>query len=1699
MELSLCKIGTKLFKTWKHAVVFALSVVLLASGAGFAYAALSQTPDLQISITDRSGDSHVIMSWYYDDETGQYYDENGKSLSELGLIDSACSDSTPYNYSGVWKPNNGGVAYATATSAVKVSDLLSYCAKIDTTASEIISSNSSSVELKFQGWEATSEEKITAWDLYGGIADWNETRYYNKDSAYNAKAGVEVPTVLALKSVYEKNASAAPDASKADRSSGIRLLQGQNAKVTSNSTAIQYANMWINQGAAPSSTIEGSLPNVAKIEITPTYYPVNVANGTKQGDEGEEGYSSKVLGATVTPDDHYFSSLADLSYGFNVTVDNSYELHSVYFNGAQLTADSVTDNIYHFTAKIQAIDKGNKLVVNTRRSEGSPQGTLYLEDVTGGTLSIKSGGASLTNGSAIEEGMVLELSFTLKTGYEFNNFTVKGQDWLDDTNTYTVTAADCALEGGLHVGAKTTAKKAKVILTSQGIRQYVKPGSGGWNRINQDLYGNIAATYTDPDTGASVDVESGSMVPVGVELKITISAPNGYTPSNFWKVSTTQSGSVSCAFGPSMSTYEHTYMDKTRTATYTTTADDSELASIEFVACYQMAKTYLTALSDSNMGSLALYRNTTTSTDSYPVISGKSSNSSININVNIQFVATPKPGYKVDHFYYYAKAYSSADTATQTKTIDADLYTQDKYQGSLYVDGDFIEENGHYLYIGVEWAKDTDTVEVVTNNQEHVDFACTAGGVRPVSYTNIPAASEIGFSAKCDAGYALSSVTIKEYRKKSADSDELNEKSYTCTPTSTFKLKTNTTKIEVTPNVISSKAVTLTLPSTEQAHACGFDYTLTYNLVEYKASIQRYSEETATIFDTSKDEVGTSVQVYQGYQLHLKAVPLSGAEPEDKTQQYLDSFTYLFTTSLSSKYGIDSAVVSGNEVNFKAAITHETEDITWDRIADTSWYNADKNSFEISTTAQLAGLSVLVNSGTSFEGKTINLISDIDTYGDASVEKARFFVSIGSQANPFKGTFNGLGHSIKLYSSSKHSSVGLFGYCEGATIQNLTVTGEIARYYEETQSMGAIVGTMNGGTISNCTNEANISSKQINTGSQYFVGCGGIVGLVTGADANIEKCQNYGNLSIAMSNSSSAWYAYAGGIVGLSKDVDLINIEACANYGTVESTSSVRCGGILGAACFSTADQKANIRNSYNLGTISFGSCTAEIVGALRLANKATDDFACGNLLIDSCYCAGCTKSYSGTSNLGSFLGGIEPYSMEEKTRLVNIEIKNSYYRNDNSKLYADTSATEETTAYEIAALGEYISTFNDCVNWIVPAKADSVVALDALKDYASKLGTAYCKDTYGLNVSYGNTPILTWQVPGTSSIFVRESANGKVTSSLNTADKGTKVYLDVQADEGYKLASLNVTDADGKSVDLITEQEGTRYSFEMPSSLALVSATFAPLYSVTLGEDIQNGTLAVDAQEAIAGQVVTVTVKPKDYCVLQTIECVTDDAKNVELKIIDDGLTYSFVMPENNVTLAATFEKVFSVIVKSAENGSISVNRTGAREGNTIYITFTPDSGYVLESVKIRDLKNNKYVAEQQEDGTYAFTMPASNVQISATFVKEQVAPEPTPTPAGKVSVAKAKLKFAKSLKKAKLTLKWNKISGVSGYQIYYKQAGKKVKYKKVGASKKTITLSKLLKGKKCKVKIRAYKTVGGKTYFGKWSSAKNVKIKKK
>lgn len=143
--------------------------------------------------------------------------------------------------------------------------------------------------------------------------------------------------------------------------------------------------------------------------------------------------------------------------------------------------------------------------------------------------------------------------------------------------------------------------------------------------------------------------------------------------------------------------------------------------------------------------------------------------------------------------------------------------------------------------------------------------------------------------------------------------------------------------------------------------------------------------------------------------------------------------------------------------------------------------------------------------------------------------------------------------------------------------------------------------------------------------------------------------------------------------------------------------------------------------------------------------------------------------------------------------------------------------------------------------------------------------------------------------------------------------------------------------------------------------------------------------------------------------------------------------------------------------------------------------------------SVKVYD-QNGKMISADR----YTVKYSSGRKNLGSYTVDVYGKGDVTGTASAKYVITPAKMKTP-SVKagKKKLTVKWKKLGGGSQtYQIYVLKKGtKKAKcYTSTGSSK---TIKKLSKKKYYYTKIRSYKKINGKTYYGSWSGTKKVKVK--
>lgn len=99
------------------------------------------------------------------------------------------------------------------------------------------------------------------------------------------------------------------------------------------------------------------------------------------------------------------------------------------------------------------------------------------------------------------------------------------------------------------------------------------------------------------------------------------------------------------------------------------------------------------------------------------------------------------------------------------------------------------------------------------------------------------------------------------------------------------------------------------------------------------------------------------------------------------------------------------------------------------------------------------------------------------------------------------------------------------------------------------------------------------------------------------------------------------------------------------------------------------------------------------------------------------------------------------------------------------------------------------------------------------------------------------------------------------------------------------------------------------------------------------------------------------------------------------------DGYKYKVVTPRHSSSGSST--TTYTVTVGSVSNGTVTSSHKSAASGATVTLTVKPADGYAVEAVTAKDAKGNA-VKVTEKDGKYTFAMPASNVTVSASFVKK-------------------------------------------------------------------------------------------------------------
>ena len=250
---------------------------------------------------------------------------------------------------------------------------------------------------------------------------------------------------------------------------------------------------------------------------------------------------------------------------------------------------------------------------------------------------------------------------------------------------------------------------------------------------------------------------------------------------------------------------------------------------------------------------------------------------------------------------------------------------------------------------------------------------------------------------------------------------------------------------------------------------------------------------------------------------------------------------------------------------------------------------------------------------------------------------------------------------------------------------------------------------------------------------------------------------------------------------------------------------------------------------------------------------------------------------------------------------------------------------------------------------------------------------------TFGGTSGNSNRVTITWYDASTNTPtelgYVTASSNSLTNKTLSNPANPTGNTT------GYlKFECKNATGSMGCGVGAVT--------------INYTAGTTNPTYSLT-DESGENGSISFSASPVEAGTHVTLTPTPASaaYYFVENSwsfsdEGLVDVTENIEFV---QGEANTIVMPAYNLLVDATFaaKPTFAITCVNDAHGLLTASPTSAYEGQTVTLSYIPETGYRLASIVITKTSDSSTtdITPTASGDDFTFEMPGYAVTATATF----------------------------------------------------------------------------------------------------------------
>ncbi|MCD8041188.1 MAG: leucine-rich repeat protein [Clostridia bacterium] len=323
----------------------------------------------------------------------------------------------------------------------------------------------------------------------------------------------------------------------------------------------------------------------------------------------------------------------------------------------------------------------------------------------------------------------------------------------------------------------------------------------------------------------------------------------------------------------------------------------------------------------------------------------------------------------------------------------------------------------------------------------------------------------------------------------------------------------------------------------------------------------------------------------------------------------------------------------------------------------------------------------------------------------------------------------------------------------------------------------------------------------------------------------------------------------------------------------------------------------------------------------------------------------------------------------------------------DNLSLYASTTANTYTVTYDVNGGDELTETtatvtYDNSYTLTVPTRTNYTFS-------GWYIGSTQLTNSNGKSLSawnYTSDKTLTAKWTGNSysvTLYRSDSSAGTVTGNGNHSYTSS-VTITATTNNGYTWVGWY-----DENNELVTTE--LSYTFEMPAEDVVYTAKWTYYTLTTAANDSEAGSVTEYSEAKITvGNTVTITATTNSgYTWVGWYD------ENNEL--VTTELSYTFEMPEENVTYTAKWSKV-TVVANNSDYGTVTTLTDTYLPGDEVTITATTNSGYTWVGWYNGD-------TQLTTEFSYTFEMPAENVVYTAKWIETTVTVTSSDTSIGTVS----------------------------------------------------------------------------------------------